>query len=90
MLKVKFQTRIEWACCINALVEVHGDDEEGITAVYEMDHGTEIYDSLSDRQKDRLYEELQEHITDAFADEIDRTYDEMRDRKMLRLLELPQ
>jgi hypothetical protein len=89
MHKVTFEARIDYAHCINTLVEVTGSDEEGIILVSAIGIGhvgEDITDDLSVKSMDRLYEELQEHLTDAEADKIDRTYDEMREQPSLRLM----
>lgn len=79
-----FQTRIEYAECINTLVEVEGNAEEGVTSVYAVGVGhvgEEITESISLRAQESLHAELMEWIAEEAGDAADRAYDEMRDRK---------
>lgn len=87
---ITFKTRIEYANCINTLVEVTGSRDEGIIAVYAIGYGhvgEDITDSLRETQKDQIYDELQQELVDGYAAQIDRTYDDLRDQQAVLLYE---
>lgn len=87
MKRYTFQTTIDWACCINTLVEVEGTREDGVTGVYALgEHGgADIQESLSEMTRDRLYEELMAFIAEEAGEKAERQYEAMRDEEQANL-----